>query len=313
MPEVSIESLDELLRSLARERGLRGKLRVIARAWTLLRSLSVSEREQVAMRLGSKWAWRRIERAFLKDGELSEREALVGRAFERLGRAEPEELRSLANAITTGDTADAQDLLTTALGEALEEEAKEGARVEVGVFEEMEETSAPIAPPVAAPAELVAAPVEVLASAMAHPVARPPNAPPPRAESEAPIVPLNAIFADVAARSGRQALEVLRVLRETPEEVGRAGGSTRAALVTSLGGGWASRRAVSHMIEKRSLDDLDEALRLIAGLTRPGQQIWCLGDLLEHWDLEAADVERILERAPSAAARRRLAHRSASA
>jgi hypothetical protein len=119
-------NLEQLLRELAKQRSLRGRLRVLGHSWTLLRSLSPPQREQVALRLGSQWAWKRVEKAFLKDGELSENEQLVGRAFERMGGSDPGELRKLARMLREGDRAGAQDLLRMTLTEALEEEAEDG-------------------------------------------------------------------------------------------------------------------------------------------------------------------------------------------
>jgi hypothetical protein len=66
------------------------------------------------------------------------------------------------------------------------------------------------------------------------------------------------------------------------------------------------------MIRTRSLDDLDEALELVGTLARPGQQAWCLGDLLEHWALGPGEAERVVALAPTDAAHRRLRSRAAA-
>ncbi len=104
---------------------------------------------------------------------------------------------------------------------------------------------------------------------------------------------------------------MLRCLERDPAPGASDGAAGRSALLVSLGGGWASRRALSRMIRARTLDDLDEALLLIRQLARPGQRLWCLADLLEHWELADGQVDRILEQAPTDAARRRLSHRVA--
>ena len=142
MGDAPFADVEGLLRALAKERSLRGRLRVLGRSWKMLRSLPPVDRERVALRLGSKWAWKRVEKAFLKDGELSENEQLVGRAFERMGGADPTELRKLARTIREGDSESARDLLMLTLTEALEEEADE---------EEARPTPAP--PPRAAEAQ----------------------------------------------------------------------------------------------------------------------------------------------------------------
>ena len=114
----------------------------------------------------------------------------------------------------------------------------------------------------------------------------------------------------MAATGGADRLRVLRALdrgERAGVDLGREG---RARLVESLGGGWASRRALSRMIAAHSLDGVDEALHLVARLERPGQQAWCLADLIAHWQLDAAALERVLDAVPTDAARRRLARRA---
>jgi len=101
----------------------------------------------------------------------------------------------------------------------------------------------------------------------------------------------------------------LRALQGDPDAVRAIGREGRRALVARLGGGWASRRALSRMIQARALEDLDEALALLAAVDSPVARIWCLGDLLDGWPLAAGEIERVLAAAPSEAARRRLERR----
>ena len=352
MAEAPIANLEGLLRALAKERSLRGRLRVLGHSWKLLRALSPHEREQVALRLGSKWAWKRVEKAFLKDGELSESEELVGRAFERMGSSDPGELREMARMIRDGDRAGAQDLLMMTLTEALEEEAQEEealseeeraakqlareaaaagealreAEVEETLAEEVLEEAVGNEPTPLS--EAVERAENVVASALARPVEEPAPPPAPKPQPVIPrVVPAPAqdgmkpdsppphtsepSIALAADGNGADRLRVLRALQRSPRpgsDLGRAG---RAALVASLGGGWASRRALSRMIRTHSLDGVDEAVHLARTLARPGQQAWCLGDLIAYWELDPGDLDRILEAAPTDAARRRLAHRCA--
>ena len=328
MADAPIANLESLLRALAKERSLRGRLRVLGHSWKLLRALSPHEREQVALRLGSKWAWKRVEKAFLKDGELSESEGLVGRAFERMGSSDPGELREMARMIRDGDRAGAQDLLMMTLTEALEEEAQEEealseeeraakqlareaaatrealreAEVEKTLAREELDEEFEDEPPPPAPKPQPVIPRVVPAPAQTETIPAPPAAPSPRLS-----IPL------AAEGDGADRLRVLRELQRSPRPGTDLGRSGRAALLESLGGGWASRRALSRMIRTRSLDGVDEAVQLIRTLVRPGQQAWCLGDLIAHWELDPDDLARILEAAPTDAARRRLTHRCAEA
>ena len=54
-------------------------------------------------------------------------------------------------------------------------------------------------------------------------------------------------------------------------------------------------------------------LSLVRGLPTAGQQTWCLGDLLQSWQLDDEAREEILAAAPTPSARRRLARRVARA
>ncbi|MCP4039810.1 MAG: hypothetical protein GY733_22895, partial [bacterium] len=296
------------------------------------------QRERVALGVGSKWAWERIEKTFLADGKLSDNERMVGRIFERMGSADPRELRELARSIRQGETAGVKDALVETLGEVLEETAA-ADEIEslVAALPQPEPESEPLAVPEASeslPARLVSDTPEVMASTHAaqsratpeprrprfpvrerirldpRPTPSPePPAPPPHAAEriEQPEFPATT----ASEFNGADYLRVLRCLERDPAPGASDGAAGRSALLVSLGGGWASRRALSCMIRARTLDDLDEALQLTRQLARPGQRLWCLADLLEHWELADGQVDRILEQAPTDAARRRLSHRVA--
>ena len=329
MSDAPTASLEQLLSALTNEPSLRGKLRVLGRSWTLLRSLSPGQREQVALAVGTRWVWERVEKSFLKDGELSDSEQMLGQAFERLGDADPQELRSIARTIKQGDTRAARDLLLNSLSDALEEEASEGEEQAIGVAAH-EEEDATAMPPESGPtqaAERVETAAAVLASSRARvtppaeagapeppaaPPAPEPPAPPPVATSAAqpvvhPTAPTHAVG------TGADRLRILRALQRSEHPGAELGTRGRSELLESLGGGWATRRALSRMINARSLDGVDEALALIDRLGSPSQQTWCLADLLHHWDLEQTEIEQILDAAPSNAARRRLARRTRAA
>jgi hypothetical protein len=351
VPDAPIESLNALLRALARERSLRGRLRVLGHSWTLLRSLSPAQREQVALRIGSKWAWKRVEKAFLADGSLSDNERLLGQAFERMGDADPEELRNIARTLKEGDSRAAKDMLLQTLTEALEDEADEEEDELLPEAERNDSSrDAEPAPATNSPTEPVGEIVDtaagVLASSLAHAMDTPTpsgDAPAaietPRLQTPTPkpaIAPVRATqpkptkvpreeprrrpasstpapdtpSLSISSVRGANPLHILRTLQlsERPgADLERAG---RARLLEALGGGWASRRALSRMIAAQSLEGVDEALDLILQIKRPSQQAWCLADLLQHWDLNSVELDRVLAAVPTGAARRRLAARS---
>ena len=349
MSGAPIANLEALLSALAKERSLRGRLRVLGHSWKLLRALSPVERERVALRLGSKWAWKRVEKTFLEDGELSDNERLVGQAFERMGSADPSELRKLARTIREGDAESARDLLMLTLTEALEEEAEEDGARSAALAPPQPEEEAPHGQPEPAAAEpeeaeplvdaealvgeggvqdtpvpearLVDRLEDVLRSSRARPVRPEPPAAHPDFERPPPWTPEPTPAISTPDRDGSAALvprhpvagtdrlRVLRALQRSDRSGADLGRADRAVLLESLGGGWASRRALTRMIRTHSLDGLDEALGLIRDLVRPGQQAWCLADLIEHWELDADELDRVLSAAPTDAARRRLQRR----
>ena len=120
-------ALKQLLGELESARGLRGRLRILARSFDLLRSLDRADRERVALRVGSDWAWKQIERAFMRDGRLSEGERVIQQAFETIGSADPAELREAARRIRARDTEGLEQAAGRTLERILEEDDELGA------------------------------------------------------------------------------------------------------------------------------------------------------------------------------------------
>ncbi|MEE8139112.1 MAG: hypothetical protein V3T81_09645 [Thermoanaerobaculia bacterium] len=335
-------SIEELLSKLASAHGPGEKLRLLARSWARVRDLPQQQRQQVAMALGSRWAARHLERIFARDGELTDEELLFKQTVERIGEADPEELRELAATVRQGDTGVFHTRFLGVLERVLEAEARageekataspdeaaetspEGAREEraeaevVEMVEALEAAAlpAPVAVPFPVGAEAPAESPEAAGPSAGEPEETPPEKveppppvgkvpeEPPAFEEREPTDPL------LSAVSRLRQLQDLRLGADAVAAMDRAG---RSRLLSRLGPGWASRRGVSQMIRSRSLADLDEALHLIGHLASPAQQSWCLGDLLAHWELEGRDLEKLLDAAPTPASRRRLerrAHRS---
>jgi hypothetical protein len=327
-------SFEEFLRQLAAQRGTTGKLRLAARYWRQVKSLSAAERERVALALGSQVAWKQLERLFLRDGTLSEDERAVQEALDRLGDADPDELRRWAAQLRHTDRRRVSDLVATAVQAALEQEAEEIGRATPapGGAGNEPATDSVTPPEKAAPgsaaAPAPAPPASALAPSIRSPIAEDP-APAPAAPNPAPAAstspasrrpawgsplpdPIPATFrrdGPRASLSAVQRLRELRELRENPAGVAALGAAGRAELVANLGPGWAARRAVSELIRGGVVTGVDESLGLIAQLDTPVRQSWCLGVLIDHVRLSAAERERVLEAAPTAAARRRLARR----
>ncbi len=115
-------TLDEFLQELSARRGLHRKIGLVTRYWRQVQSLPADKQQQVALALGSKAAWNRLEKLFAKDG-LSDGELAVKRALDRVGAADPDELRDLASKVRSGNYADVSRELVEVVGRALDEEA----------------------------------------------------------------------------------------------------------------------------------------------------------------------------------------------
>jgi hypothetical protein len=72
---------------------------------------------------------------------------------------------------------------------------------------------------------------------------------------------------------------------------------------------WARRRALQAWLEAAPPTDLDESLALIDELGTPSARAWCLGALAGRGNWSDAEWRRIVEAAPTPAARRRLERR----
>jgi len=319
----------ELMQRLDGERGMRRKVRLLAGSWSDLRKLSPEQREQQALAIGNRWAWRNIESLFGNPDELSDNQRYVKVFFEDLRDTEPDELRKVGREIKEGGFATAAKHVLGAVEEALDEET--GAEDDSqGSLETVPEPSR-AEPPV--PQDAAAAPViEVHASEPIHleppleeepakrpsvrpPLSKPAPEPEPKPEpADSAVEPTPAedtlvddLRSDSTALSAVQSFRVLRRLSSGQVSSTRAG---RAAMVGSLGSGWAARRAVSSIIRSHSVANLDEALALIRQLPAATQRTWCLGDLVQYWDLDDDARSRVLAAAPTKSARSRLAHRA---
>ena len=333
--------LEQLIRHLEAERGMVRKVRLLAGSWPLLRQLSPQQRERVALALGSRWALRNLEGMFGQPEEMSASQLQVKAIFERIRDADPDQLRRLGNDMKKGGVAGVRSRLLDALGEALEEriaaepsisaklpaaipppppsetiqleidsKRPAGAASEAKRSEpQLEESSELLTGhrPRAEPASAAAA------EAGHHPELEPEPLPSAVEPAELEEAPGDRRRRDTSTLSAVESLRALRRLSRGEAAVSHGGQASRAALVGSLGPGWAARRAVSSMIRSRFAADLDEALALIRRLPTASQQTWCLGDLLQHWQLDAAALARVLGAAPTEAARSRLARRAARA
>lgn len=327
----------ELIQRLDGERGMRRKVSLLVGSWSLLRKLSPEQRESVALAVGNRWAWRNIESLFGHAGELSNSQRQVKDFFDSMGRTDPGKLQEVSSEIRQeGFRAAAKHVLGAVeevLGDdepRLDQEPVDpvGGETEVGASPAQEREGAvdvqqevpsdievrpgepePLEPPPKKPAErlTVEPPVAELEPD--------PEPKPLESEPQGPAVepapeedqPFEYRQQDVVALSAIESLRALRRLANGQVSPTRSG---RAAMIDSLASGWAARRALTSIIRSHSVADLDEALALIRRLPGATQQTWCLGDLIQYWNLDEGGRRRVLAAAPTEADRRRLKGRT---
>jgi hypothetical protein len=337
---VASAALKELLRELGEARGLRGRLRILSRSFDLLRNMTAADRERVALEVGSDWAWKQVERTFMKDGKLSDGEQVIRQAFETIGSADPAELRQAARRIRERDTEGLEQAAIQTLERILEEDGPEVQDADEVEQTQGLETIVDVALSSVAgdeETEAAEAEAEVVQSAALPPEEAPPepesrrlpnpgqpvvrsappparapkrsmprSAPRPRAAEPGPV-PL-APAAEFP--TSRERLGALRRLR-APGYGAQLGSETRRSWIEGLASHWAGRRALSAMIKDGALDDVDEALTLVSLLARDSDKVWCLIDWIETQPVEEAERARVLDAAPTPTARRRLERRIA--
>jgi len=296
----TLKTLDEFIETLAAQRGLHRKVRLLGHYWRQVRDLPSEDRQRIALALGSESAWKRLEKLFGADGHLSEGELTVQRALRRVGTADPAELRALAERLRSGDYAEVGAELLDAVGEALD--------AEVGVEPETQGAPAPEPESVLQPAieptpePMAAAEPEPELELESGPEAEldpePKPGPEPESTQETETRPVD----EVPAMPPLPPLPPAAV-GPLPDVRARA---ERLRLVTASGTGWRRRRLLGELIRERELDGLDEALELAVLLESDVQRAWCLGDLVQHWPLDEGQVQEVLDAAPSASVRSRL-------
>jgi len=339
------ERLQALLLEIGRAKGLRAKVKLVETSLGFVRSLSARDRERVAMRVGSQWAWSAIEQLLARDGKLDERDQLVQRVFERVTSKEPDDFRTymrdvrevglaevgrrvageafaaasdvetsewveIARSGAEGDLAPLERVAGEVVSEMLGDVA-ESADVP-GDAREAIATPAPTPTPASEPLVEIAkveAPRASAAPARTAPaVTRAPA--PAAARAPEPVSVAPPPTAELPFTTARDRLRALRSLRESPSTLRDATPDERRRFLARFGGGWAARRATSQLVRARAMRDVDEALGWVEALDSDTRRAFCLGDLLELEELDAADTERIVAAAPSDAVRRRLERRA---
>ena len=314
----------ELLAQLREAKTPLARIRVVTRAWRLLRNLSRQDRLAIAAQIGIEGADDLVEVIAAHQGTTPPTE-LIG-ALNNLQKVDPATLKSLATKMRD----------PRQRGQVVAQGLKAVESALIGP-----EASAPPPPPPPKPAQPKPAPAPVtvkpVAPAPAPPAPPPPApapaptpvkpaeppkpvaapapapapAPPPPAPAPVPVRPPEpAAPARSALAEGLAAAPALtarfRLLRRRIDEVRRLSPADLRAVLEAFPDGWARRRAFVDLIEAGVPERTADVLSLLDALQSPGDRSWCLGTLADARKLSPDEQMALLQAAPTAAGRRRL-------
>lgn len=172
--------------------------------------------------------------------------------------------------------------------------------------------AAPAPPAPAAPPPAVAAPPPPPAPAPAPVVAAPAPPPAPRPAPESPRVAVKAPATNALAEQLAAVPSLttrFRLLRRSVKDVKQLSAADLRTLVDVFPDGWARRRAVLELLRAGVPGKVAEALPLVSALSLERDRAWCLGELVESREVPEGEREAILGAVGSPAARRRLERR----
>lgn len=296
------ETLPELLHQLGSTYSPFERLKILSRAWHLLRTMTPQERLVVGTQLG-----------------LDHADEVVEAVAKRSGHEASPALISMIEEAQTQGTAHLPELIADLRDpHRRTERLKQGAQAVV-------EGALAAPPPSAKPAPL--RPLPPIEAAPIPPAPKPaPEPPPPAPEPVAPPPPppvqaapppppkpqpqpvlqktdgvLAGKLAEAPSLNSR--FHVLR--RHLKEALGLSGEELRPVL-EAFPDGWARRRALLELLRSGAPAGLEEALGLVEALGAERDRAWCLGALADERPLSARDREALLAAVPTQAARRRI-------
>ena len=312
----------ELIAQLREAKTPLARIRVVTRAWRLLRNLPRQDRLAIAAQIGIEGADDLVEVIAAHQGATPPTE-LIG-ALNNLQKVDQATLKTLAakmrdprqrgQVVAEGLKA-VESALIGPEAKPVPPPPKPAPPPPVTVkpaaswpLREAAPAPAPVPPapaptPVPAPAPVVVKPVEPPKPAP-PPVATPAPAPAPVRPPE-PVAPVRTALAE-----GLAAVPALtprfRLLRRRIAEVRRLSPADLRAVLEAFPDGWARRRALVDLIAAGVPERTADVLSLMDVLQSPGDRSWCLGTLADSRKLSPDERSAILQAAPTAAGRRRL-------
>ena len=307
-------TLPELVQQLGATFSPFERLKILSRAWTLLREMSPEQRMIVATQLGLDHADDLVEAIARRSGHEASPAliAMIEKAQVKGTPHLPELISDLRDPqrrterLKQGTQAAVQEVLAAV--PAPEPPKPRPAPVAAPV---------PPSPPPPAPVAMTAAPeppspppLPAPPPAVAPPAPEPPpfQAAPP-AKPEPPVrpageTPLAGKLAETSSLTAR-----FQVLRRGLAQTRGLSGEALRPVVEAFPDGWARRRALLELLRSGSPAVFRDALGLVETLGSERDRAWCLGALAEDRPLAGPDRDALLAAVASPAARRRLERR----
>ncbi len=305
------------------------RMRVAARAWRTLRRLRPEERQVLATQVGLEGAEEILEGL---GGKKRLAPALVLQALEKARKADPSQLRGLVKGLKDRDTRGAIlqrwiDSVSEGLG-GEEEKPPEAPAEAVPEKPPAPESTAKPEPPQSIP---VAKPLAAIPVVSAPPrqapkpepevklaAAKPEHTQPRRVPPPVPLqVPVPVPRSKPAVKPVRQAapqsalaseqlagrlhridglMARFRLLRSGLDGNGINRLGDVAQLLDAFPAGWARRRALAALLRHHIPGNLEKALAFIDEQESSAARRWCLGTILDHWELSSEQQDQLRQR-----------------
>jgi hypothetical protein len=311
-------TLPELVQQLGSTYSPFERLKILSRAWHLLRTMTPQERVAVTAQLGLDHADELVEGIARRSGHeaspalisMIEKAQTQGTAHLPALLADLRDPNRRAERLKQGAQAAVEGALAAPPPPAVPPQAAPPKPAPPRPLPPMEAAPIPLArkpepePPPAEPVVPVAPPPQAAPPPPPPPVREPP--PPPKPRPEPVVAPktdggLAGKLTEAPSLNGR--FHALR--RHLKEAQGLSGEELRPVL-EAFPDGWARRRALLELLRSGAPAALPDALGLVEALGAERDRAWCLGALADERPLSARDQEALLAAVPSPAVRRRL-------
>lgn len=305
-------TLPDLVDQLGRTHSPFERLKILGRAWKLLRSMTPDQRMLVAARLGLDHADDVVEAIAKRSGQQAS-PALISMIERAQAKGTPHLPELIADLRDPKRRIERLKQGAVAVAEgALSGEAAPQAPRSTAATPPKPQPAPPPAPP---RREEAAQPVlgQAVPAAIPEPAPPPPPPAPPvsKASPPRPEPVLSASDSSLAARLA-EAPALTSRFRLLRRHLGDARGTSAAGLRSVLEGfpdGWARRRALLALLRGGFPVSFRDALALVETLGADRDRLWCLGALADSGNVQEGDREALLAVAGSPTARRRLERR----